>query len=139
MDDIIIKDYSEIDLEELLQLYENAGWSNYVNNPQMLQKAYENSLKTLSAWKEDKLIGIIRVVGDGSSIIYIQDILVRKEYQRQGIGSRLLAEILQHYKDVYQKVLLTDNQPDTVAFYKKFGFIRCDDFGCIAFGIVSNN
>lgn len=133
MKDIKIRDYREINLKELLELYENVGWSNYVNNPQMLLKAYQNSLKVLSARDEDKLVGIVRVVGDGSSVIYIQDILVDKKYQRQGIGSRLLTEILRDYKEVYQKVLLTDNRRETVSFYKKLGFIQCDDFGCTAF------
>jgi len=33
----------------------------------------------------EDLIGLIRVVGDDTSIIYIQYILVKEEYKRQGI------------------------------------------------------
>jgi ribosomal protein S18 acetylase RimI-like enzyme len=51
-----------------------------------------------------------------NSIIYIQDILVLKEYQHMGIGSRLMDAALTKYKNVYQKVLLTDNEPATRAF-----------------------
>jgi GNAT superfamily N-acetyltransferase len=107
-----------------------------IRRTRSLQGAYENSLKIIAAWREDQLVGIIRVVGDGNSIIYIQDILVRKEAQGQGIGSRLLTEILQLYKNVCQKVLLTDNRPDTAAFYKKLGFTPCNDLGCASYVIL---
>jgi ribosomal protein S18 acetylase RimI-like enzyme len=99
----------------------------------MLLKAYQNSLSVITAWSEDKLLGVIRIVGDGCSIIYIQDILVLKEYQHMGIGSRLFTEAMDKYKEVYQKVLLTDNEPTTKAFYEKMGFLTSDKYGCISF------
>lgn len=120
-------------LKDLIALYDDAGWANYTNNSNMLQKAYENSLLIITAWDDDKLIGVIRIVGDGYSIIYIQDILVLKEYQHMGIGSKLITEAMNRYKDVYQKVLLTDNEPKTLAFYKKMGFENCNRYGCNSF------
>ena len=74
------------DLKDLISLYDSVGWTNYTNKPDMLQKAYENSLLTITAWSDYKLLGAIRIVGDGYSIIYIQDILVLKEYKHMGIG-----------------------------------------------------
>jgi GNAT superfamily N-acetyltransferase len=99
----------------------------------MLQKAYVNSLLIITAWYDDKLLGAICIVGDGYSIIYIQDILVLKTYQHMGIGSKLITEALNKYKDVYQKVLLTDNEPKTKVFYEKMGFSTCDKYGCVSF------
>lgn len=121
------------DLKDLLNLYDNVGWSNYTNNPDMLKKAYENSLFVLTAWADEKLIGVIRLVGDGYSIIYIQDIIVLNEYQHKGIGSRLIDEALNKYKNVYQKVLLTENEPNTKSFYEKLGFVASDKCGCVSF------
>ena len=103
---IVLKDNIIPDLKDLINLYNSVGWTNYTSKPDMLQKAYENSLLTITAWSDDKLLGAIRVVGDGYSIIYIQDILVLKEYQHMGIGSRLMDAALDKYKNVYQKVLL---------------------------------
>ncbi|MBU5333082.1 GNAT family N-acetyltransferase [Anaerocolumna aminovalerica] len=80
----------------------------------MLKLAYDNSLRIVSLWDVNKLIGIIRVVGDGYSIIYIQDLIILTEYQKQGLGSMLMNYVLNAYKDVYQKVLLTENQTSTV-------------------------
>ena len=41
-----------------------------------LKNAINNSLKVLTAWDDEKLVGLIRVIGDGYTIIYIQDILI---------------------------------------------------------------
>lgn len=120
-------------LQDLLDLYNSVGWSNYTNKPDMLMNAYKNSLYVITAWNKEQLLGVIRVVGDGYSIVYIQDILVLEDYQHMGIGSRLIDEVLNKYKNVYQKVLLTENQPKTTSFYEKVGFQSCDKYGCISF------
>ncbi|MGL5675077.1 MAG: GNAT family N-acetyltransferase [Cellulosilyticaceae bacterium] len=134
MDTVTLKKYEQYNENEILELYNSVGWVNYTNNPEMLKNAFNNSLTILGAYEGERLIGIIRVVGDGHSIIYIQDIIVLPEYQRRGIGSRMLKEILRLYAHVYQKILLTENQPDTVAFYKKMNFIPDFEMGCVAFG-----
>lgn len=133
MDAVILKPYTKYDENEIHSLYESVGWTNYTDHPEMLKNAFTHSLFALGAYMEDRLVGIIRVVGDGCSILYIQDLLVHPEFQRKGIGSNLLKEMLQKYQYVYQKVLLTDNQPETVAFYKSLGLQPADTFGCLAF------
>ena len=45
---------------------------------------------------------MVRVVGDGASVILIQDLLVHPEYQRKGIGSQLMRAVLERCEDVYQ-------------------------------------
>ena len=70
-----------VSFEEIFPLYEAVGWTNYTSNPIMLQNALEHSLFILTARDEEgKLIGFLRAVGDGYSILYIQDIIVRPEY-----------------------------------------------------------
>ena len=66
-----VKEYQEYKEQEILSLYESVGWINYVNNADMVRNAYANSLKILGAYAGEKLLGIIRVVGDGYSIIFI--------------------------------------------------------------------
>ncbi|MDY5730478.1 MAG: GNAT family N-acetyltransferase [Eubacteriales bacterium] len=129
----IIKEYVEYNAEEILSLYHAVGWSNYYNYPQMLQNAYQHSLKVLGAYVEDTLVAIIRVVGDSYSVIFIQDLLVLPEYQGCGIGTALLQEILKTYKHVYQIHLLTENTEKTIQFYKSQGFTLDRDLQCCAF------
>ena len=133
--EFLIKEYKNYDETEILNLYKSVGWINYTNNPNMLKSAYSNSLKILGAYENEKLLGIIRVVGDGHSVVFIQDILVYPEYQRQGIGTALLQQILMEYKHVYQKHLLTENTEKTIQFYKSLGFTMDTDMECRAFSI----
>lgn len=128
-----IKPYLEYKEFEIIDLYKAVGWKNYYENPHMLKLAYMNSLYILGSYVNDKLVGIVRVVGDGYSIIYIQDIVVSPLYQRKGIGTALLHDVLNKYSQVYQKVLLTDDQPKTIKFYKSLGFDTLDKFGCLGF------
>ena len=129
----IIKEYEKYEEEEILSLYQSVGWVNYINNPLMLKNAFEHSLKIYAAYMDNKVIGIIRIVGDGYSVILIQDILVYPEYQREGIGTALLQHVLEEYKNVYQKHLLTDNTPKTIQFYKSLGFVMDTDIECRAY------
>lgn len=131
-----IKEYTDYRESEILELYNSVEWSNYVNNPEMLKNAYKGSLKIYGAYVKDKLVGIIRVVGDGYSCVFIQDILIYPEFQRKGIGSALLQRILDEYKNVYQKHLCTDFTEKTVNFYKSMGFIMDTDVNCRAFSKI---
>ena len=109
------------------------GWTAYTENIQALKQGYKNSLLVLAAYDNDKLLGIIRAVGDGFTIVFVQDILVFPEKQRQGIGTALLQAVLDRYPDVRQIELATDNTPKTVAFYKSMGFCELSELGCCGF------
>ena len=121
------------EIEEIMNLYEDAEWYAYTKDRIRLKNAIDNSLKVLTAWNNHKLVGLIRVVGDNHTIIYIQDILVLKEYQGQGIGSKLLNLILEKYKSIRQIVLMTDNTKETISFYKKNGMVDTAEYNGVAF------
>ena len=130
MEIIRIRNYEE---ERILPLYEDCGWTNYTDNPGMLMRAWMHSLVSYAAYEDDELVGIIRCVGDGASIIYIQDLMVKPEYQRRGIGTRLVEKVVEDWPDVYQMVLMTDDTPKSVSFYNSLGFRRSDTLGCVTF------
>ena len=121
MEEIRFEDYSRYNEEEILRLYSAVGWIAYTEDPESLRRGYENSLFTLAAYAGEELIGIIRTVGDGATIVYIQDILVHPDHQGRGVGSALIAEILERFRSVRQIVLLTDDTEKTVSFYRKIG------------------
>lgn len=129
----------DVTLEEVLPLYEAVGWTNYTQNPTMLKEAYKNSLHISAALnEEEKLVGVLRAVGDGASILFIQDILVYPEYQHQGIGTKLLQQTLEKYKNVYQIQLATDDSTKTVSFYESNGFTSLTDLNCVSFIYTGN-
>lgn len=128
-----ICEYNDYNEPEILSLYESVGWTNYTSNPEMLKSAYAHSLKAYAAYVNDKLAGILRIVGDGYSVVFIQDLLVFPEHQRKGIGTALLQKVLQEYSHVYQIHLMTENTKKTKKFYHFLGFTPAGDFGCLAF------
>ncbi len=74
------------------------------------------------AWDGGELVGLVRVVSDGHTIMYLQDILIHPEHQRRGLGRALAERVLERYAHVRQKVLLTDDRPEQHAFYEALGF-----------------
>ena len=128
-----IKEYKEYKEDEIKRLYTEVGWSAYTENMLALEQGYKNSLLVLAAYENEELLGIIRVVGDGFTIVFVQDILVFPEKQRQGVGTALLKAVLAQYPNVRQIELITDNTPKTVAFYKSLGFYELSEIGCCGF------
>ena len=130
---MIICEYMQYIEQEILPLYASVGWTAYTDHPEQLRKGFENSMLTLAAYEGNQLLGIIRAVGDGHTIVFVQDILVFPEHQRKGIGSALLQAILDRYSHVRQIELATDNTAKTIAFYKSMGFREMSEIGCCGF------
>lgn len=130
---MVIKEYKEFLLDEIINLYKRVGWTNYLEQSENLKKAYSASICTFGAYDSDQLIGIVCAVGDGYTIIFIQDIIVLPEYQRKGVGTRLLEAMIKKYAYIYQIQLLTDNTEETKSFYLSAGFVLSSDINCLSF------
>lgn len=65
MEKIILKEYQEYNDVEMISLYKSVHWSLYVKNPEKLKESYDHSLFKLAAYQGERLVGMIRVVGDG--------------------------------------------------------------------------
>lgn len=133
---LISKEQKQISREQLRRLYEDAEWHAYTRDMAQLEQALSCSLYVLTAWEEDCLVGLIRVVGDGLTIVYIQDILVLASHQNCGIASNLMHQTLDKFSGVRQKVLLTEEAPNVRHFYEKNGFHSCDAGSLVAFAKI---
>lgn len=129
----MIRNYLNYHEAEVLPLYEAVGWTAYTDCPETLRRGFENSLLTLAAYEDGQLLGLIRAVGDGHTIVFIQDLLVYPQHQRRGIGSALLRAVLERFPHVRQILLATDNTPKTLAFYRSQGFRELSEMGCRGF------
>ncbi|MGF2030324.1 GNAT family N-acetyltransferase [Lactococcus lactis] len=123
----------DIDIKQLEELYNDVGWGAYTQDLEVLKQAILQSLDIITVWNDNKLVGLIRAIGDGLTIVYIQDILVLNAYQNKGIASELLQRILNKYKNVRQKVLLTEEASGVRYFYEKNGFESRDQGLLVAF------
>ncbi len=128
-----IRDYSEYSEEEILRLYSSAGWSAYLKDTAALKRGFENSLAVLAAYEDGRLAGVIRAVGDGATIVFIQDLLVFPEMRRRGIGSALVRALVGRFPSVRQIELAADDTPELAAFYKSLGFKELSRIGCAGY------
>ena len=117
-------------MADLVALYGSVGWTNYTSNPAMLEEAVKASLWQLVVYDEKELVAYIRLVGDGHSVLLVQDLLVRPDHQRQGIGKKLLEEALATFPTVYQRLLVTERSEKNLAFYQSLGFVELSEQAC---------
>lgn len=110
------------DAEELVALYNSVGWSAYTDDPNLLALAVANSTYVVTARSDEALVGLARGVSDGVSIFYLQDVLVRPEYQGQGMGRQLIEMSLAKHSHVRQTVLMTDADKHIHDLYRSVGF-----------------
>lgn len=128
-----IREYKVYNEEEILRLYASVGWTSYTEDPAALREGYLHSLAVLAAYEDGELLGIIRAVGDGATVVFIQDILVFPEHSRRGVGTALMRAMLEKYRGVRQIQLTTDDDPGAKAFYTSIGFRELKDIGCTGF------
>ena len=127
---IFIRNQQSVDLDDVLHLYQAVGWTNYTNQPQMLAQALTHSLAIYLARDGEKIVGLVRLIGDGFSSVFVQDLIVLPSYQRQGIGSTLMKQALADYKDAYQIQLATEQTEKTLGFYRSLGFETLFTYDC---------
>ena len=127
---ITIRKQEIVKLEDVLHLYQAVGWTNYTNQPQMLEQALPHSLAVYLAFDGEKIVGLIRLVGDGFSSVFVQDLIVLPSYQRQGIGSSLMKQALEDFKEAYQVQLATEQTEENVGFYRSMGFETLSTYDC---------
>ena len=127
---ITIRKQEIVKLEDVLHLYQAVGWTNYTNQPQMLEQALSHSLVIYLALDGDAVVGLIRLVGDGFSSVFVQDLIVLPSYQRQGIGSSLMKQALEDFKEAYQVQLATEQTEENVGFYRSMGFETLSTYDC---------
>ena len=127
---ISVRKQEVVKLDDVLHLYQAVSWTNYTNQPQMLEQALSHSLAIYLALDGDAVVGLVRLVGDGFSSIFVQDLIVLPSYQRQGIGSALMRKALRDFKDAYRVQLATDQTEKNLEFYRSLGFENLSTYDC---------
>lgn len=112
----------ELAAGEVAELYESVGWTVYTADPDLLCRAVERSTFRVTARERGALVGIARCLSDDFSIFYLQDLLVRPEFQQRGIGRVLLDRCLTRFDHVRQRVLLTDDEEHQHRLYRAAGY-----------------
>ena len=94
---MIFKIKHEIDPKDYITIRRNVGWNEI--NPNQIHKALNNSMINISVYNEEECIGIGRIVGDKVLKGMLTDIMVKKEYQKMGVGTLIVKTLLEKIND----------------------------------------
>lgn len=115
--------------EEYNSLRYSAGWE--MIKGEEIDLALKSSLYVLSVMKDNNIIGMGRVLGDGKLVFYIQDLIILPEFQNRKIGYMLMEKLMNYIKEnaVDGAFVGLMSAKGKERFYEKFGFlIRPNDF-----------
>jgi len=103
---------------ELMMLYKDAGWWE-----ERKEQDIEEMLKqdiSIGAWIDDNLIGFARAVSDGKFRAYIEDVVIHNEFQKTGMGTKLVSKLLGELSHI--DVISLFCGEDLISFYEKNNF-----------------
>ena len=119
--EIDIKINDVIEEREVIELYRSNNWSS-AEKPEQLLPALRNSHSLITARVSGSLVGIANAISDGHLVVYYPHMLVHPDYQRQGIGRKMVEALNSIYGHFHQQMLTADG--DAIEFYKSVGFVR---------------
>ncbi|MEQ8790680.1 MAG: GNAT family N-acetyltransferase [Pirellulaceae bacterium] len=119
--EVTIGESRKLTERELVALYESVSWSS-ARKPKLLLQALRNSHTLVTARCGRRLIGLGNAISDGFLVVYYPHLVVHPEYQRQGVGRRIVERLQARYAGFHQQALLADGL--AVEFYRKCGFYR---------------
>lgn len=116
---------NSLTLTEYLELRASVNWK--VLKEEQARMALENSTYTVAAYEDGQIVGMGRIVSDGAVISYIQDLVVRKECQKKGVGKLLINNLVEYVNSITMEgsemMLCLMCAKGREEFYKKYGFI----------------
>src|SRR5215471_9870207 len=101
--------------DQVAELYDLSALPRPTHDRERIAKMYENSNLIVSAWDEDKLVGVSRSITDWVWCCYLSDLAVHPDYKKSGIGKRLI-ELTKEKLGDYSMILLL-SVPDAMEYY----------------------
>jgi GNAT superfamily N-acetyltransferase len=111
--------------EVIIDLYESSGINRPIADKDRITKMYANSNLIVTAWDKDKLVAISRSLTDFCYCCYLSDLAVRKEYQKQGIGKKLIGLTKDKIGELSMLLLLS--APTAMDYYPGAGLQKVDN------------
>lgn len=123
----IVDSWSE---DEIVDLYKAGGWWKDCYNKSRLKDLIKNSFvfMVVVEKRSGRAVGMGRLLSDGVSDAYIQDLVVLPTYRGQGIGKQLVKKLVEYcyLKGIHWIGLIAE--PDQDEFYSKIGFKQMKNY-----------
>ena len=113
--------------DQLHRLFKLAGWVGNTETDDMIKnfnRPFINSTLVVSAWKNELLVGAVRVLSDKIIRSIIYDLVVDPEYQNIGIGKELIRNCIAHFPN---SEWLVETTAKISGYYTKIGFKEDED------------
>ena len=119
---IIYRNNAKISAKQAMELYVRStlGERRPIDNVKTFEDMLANANLMITAWDEERLIGIARTLTDFSYVAYLADLAVDEQYQKQGIGKQLVEETKSRLGSECMVVLLA--APKANDYYQMIGF-----------------
>ncbi|WP_247232165.1 GNAT family N-acetyltransferase [Telluribacter sp. SYSU D00476] len=108
--------------EQVIELYENAGLPRPTHDRERIRLMFQNANLVVTAWDGDQLVGVARSITDWVWSCYLADLAIQHEYQKAGIGRRLIG--ITKEKVGEQSMVLLLSVPTAMEYYPKVGFTK---------------
>lgn len=105
---------------DLIELFHSVDWETDTPSS-VLYVAMQNASNIVTAWSDEKLIGLIRSMDDSVWNANIDCLVVHKEYQHRGVGASLVDELLRNLGHILC-ISVSPSEKANNSFYQKFGF-----------------
>lgn len=115
----------ELKIEDVIRVFNASTIVRPTNNHLRIQKMFDNADLVISAWCEEKLIGVCRALTDFSYCCYLSDLAVDIEYQKKGIGKTLIEKVKEVIGEEVSLILLS--APKAMEYYPKVGFEKIEN------------
>ena len=108
--------------DQVIELYDTAGLSRPTYDRERIATMYEHSNLIATAWDEGKLVGVARSITDWVWSCYLADLAIHPDYQKAGLGKKLIELTKEKVGD--QAMVLLLSVPTALDYYPKVGFTK---------------
>lgn len=110
--------------DQIIELYDQSGLPRPTQDKERIQKMYDSSNLIVTAWDNDILVGVSRSITDWAWSCYLADLAIHPDYQKGGIGKKLIDLTKEKVGD--QVMILLLSVPTAMTYYPKVGFTKED-------------
>jgi GNAT superfamily N-acetyltransferase len=125
MTDIIYRTDAPVTTAQVIDVFRSSGINRPVDDPERISQMLRYGNLTITAWQGDQLVGIARSLTDFCFCCYLSDLAVRREFQRQGVGKKLIDLTKERVGEKTTLLLLA--APAAKDYYPKIGLEQHHD------------
>ena len=109
-----------LEADEVIALFRASGIRRPVDDKERITRMIRNANLIITAWDQDKLVGIARSLSDFAYCTYLSDLAVHRDYQHRDIGRQLIG--LTRQETGPESMLLLLASETAMGYYPRVGF-----------------